>query len=225
MLFRSLRKRRGIGRRYRGGYPAPPGLAQRRQLVRDPVVHCFVAALAQRDQIPRAPGIFRIGLSRPDVVDVGRLDLPPIAQALSASVTIPPQDLRSEPTPARRCVSVPHAVLRHVGPAFGSGLSPPGKQKACADTNRRSGSCGTGTQAQALVDIYDGLHPAVLAVNHKRRCPSLWIESKDFTAPTPRAHQPSVLCNQSTTLFVRHEPFRSPFFKMSLLFNYISSSY
>ena len=89
-----LRKRRGIGSRYRGGYPAPPGLAQRRQFVSHPVMHGLMALLAQRDQIPETPGILRVVLSGPDVMHIAGLDLSAVPQVFTASISIPPQGRR-----------------------------------------------------------------------------------------------------------------------------------
>lgn len=202
--------------------PKRPDVINRRGKCSDPELRAFPAKRLTQ-QLPRAKFL------PPDREQIPAMPLRRLSSRRClwfVRWTVPvPSQLSASGMQARSQCLLCHPVLRHVGPAFGSGLSPPGKTKACADTNRRSGSCGTGTQAQALVDIHDGLHPAVLAVNHKRRCPSLWIEPKDFAAPTPRTHQPSVLCNQSTTLFFRHEPFRAPFFKMCVLFNYISSSY
>ena len=47
------------------------------------------------------------------------------------------------------------------------GLSPRAKQKACANTSALCGSCGTGSLAQALVDIHDGLFSAELAIHRQ----------------------------------------------------------
>lgn len=84
-----------------------------------------------------------------------------------------------------------------VAAASGSRAITSGQNKKPAPTQNRSrGSCGAGTQAQALVDIHDGLFPADLAVNGQRPRPGLGIQPKDPSLSAARAKQPSVLCCQ-----------------------------
>jgi hypothetical protein len=53
-----------------------------------------MALLAQRDQIPQAPGILRVVLSRPDVMYIAGIDFPAIPQIFPALITVPPQGRR-----------------------------------------------------------------------------------------------------------------------------------
>ena len=90
------------------------------------------------------------------------------------------------------------------GSGFRSGLSPPEMQKAPAPTRPlQRGSCGTGTLAQALVDIYDVFVAAAFAVDLQALGPGFGVYPEDPPFPAGRAHEPSVLDDQCISFSFR----------------------
>lgn len=97
---RSFREGSRVARRG-GDRPSSKIFSRLRQPAGRPVVHRVVTRLAQRDQIPLAPGIFREVFSRPDVVRGRRLF--PASEPLRplAPVSGLPQHALAQPAPAR----------------------------------------------------------------------------------------------------------------------------
>lgn len=71
-------------------------------------MHFIVARLTQADEIVCVIRKLRMLIRVLDVVHGCRLTVPPIPQAISAQIAIPPQHSRSQPPPSRRVVIKAH---------------------------------------------------------------------------------------------------------------------
>lgn len=111
-LRRKEGKRRSLGgssarQRGRGDRPATPSLAERRELVRQTVVHRVVRFRGQAEQVPRAPGILGIVLRRPDVMHRCCRDGLTVAHSFAAFVTVAAQNAAPKLSPSRRMITFP----------------------------------------------------------------------------------------------------------------------
>ena len=92
------------------------------------------------------------------------------------------------------------------------------KQKACTNTSALCGSCGTGSLAQALVDIHDTLAAATLAVDLQASGPRLRIDSQHLLLTAVWTKQPSILCDQFSMFRLGLQHSIPLFFTYSTLF-------
>ena len=76
--------------------------------------------------------------------------------------------------------------------------------------DRSHGSCGTGTLAQALVDIHDVFMAAAFAVNLQALRPGLRVNPEHSLLPTGRTHQPPVPHDKFTTIQFFRQRFSLP---------------
>ena len=93
-----------------GGRPFPPRFPQLCQFFCFSVVHCVVRRRAQRDKVPLTPGILRVILRRPDVMNRRRLDHAPIPGILLTQVLITAQNLLPQCSPPSAFVARSHEV-------------------------------------------------------------------------------------------------------------------
>lgn len=92
-------------------------------------------------------------------------------------------------------------------------------KSTCTDKTAQRGSCGTGTLAQALVDIYDMFPAATFAVDLQAFGPGLRVNPKDPLLSTGRTHQPSVPHDKFTRFLDGRQLLFLPFSKTCLRFH------